>query len=63
MLLIDYLSIGGEDLPDYTKQATWKLFHAYTDAHFQILIDEYIVDGVQAISRLKPQCENTTFSN
>ena len=49
-----YPSIRGEDLPDYSKNVTWNLLHAYIDAHSQILIDEYPGDVVQATSRLKP---------
>ena len=37
--------------------------HAYKDAHIQRLIDEYPVDGVQAITRFQSQCANVTFSN
>ena len=62
MFLIDYPSIRGEDLPDYSKKATWNLLHTYIDAHSQRLIDEYTGDGVHAISRLKYQCANMTFS-
>ena len=46
MLLEDYPSIRGGELPDYTKTSTWNLLYAYIDAHSQILIDEYPVDGV-----------------
>ena len=46
----------------YAKKATWKLLHAYINAHSQILIDEYTGDRVHTITRLQPQCENMTFS-
>ena len=52
MLLMDYPCIRGEELPDYAKNATWDLLHAYIDAHSQILIDEYPVNVVQAVSIL-----------
>ena len=42
MLLMEYTSIRGEYLPDYAKNSTWKILHAYIDAHGKILIDEYI---------------------
>ena len=53
MLLMDYPYIRGEYLPDYAKRATWNLFHKYTDAHSQVLIDEFPGYGVQSISILK----------
>ena len=49
MVLMDYPSIRGEDLPDFAKTATWNLFHAYIYVHSQISIDECPRDGVQAI--------------
>ena len=47
MLLMDYPSTRGEALPDYTKNTIWNLLHAYIDAHSQILIYKYPVDGLQ----------------
>ena len=38
------------------------LLHTYMDANSQILIDEYTGDGAKAISRLKYECANMTFS-
>ena len=63
MLLIYYPSIRGEYSPDYSKNSTWNLFHAHIDAHSQILIDEYIGYGVQAISIIQYQCSNMNFSD
>ena len=60
MLLMDYPSIIGGDLPDFFKVATWKLLYAYIDAHSKILIDEYHVDEAQDITVLQSKCENTT---
>ena len=62
MFLVNYPSIRGEYLPDYSKKFTWNLLHAYINVHSQILIDEYPVDGVQSTSRLKPQYANMNFS-
>ena len=62
MFLVDYLSIRGEELPYYSKNATWNLFHAYVVSHSQILIDEYPGYGVKSISRLQSQYENMTFA-
>ena len=53
MLLMEPAYIIGEDLTDYSKNATWNLFHSYIYSHSQILIDEYPGYGVQAISILK----------
>ena len=62
MFLMDYPSIRGEDLPDYSKTDTWNILHAYIDAHSQSLIEQYPRDGVQAISILQCQCANITFA-
>ena len=58
---MDNISIGGEEIPDYDKKATWNLLHAYIDAHSQILTDGCIGDGVQAILILQSQYTNMTF--
>ena len=47
MLLMDYPSIIGEELPHDSKKATWNILHAYIDAHNQRLIDECPVYGLQ----------------
>ena len=46
MLITENPSIRGEDLPDYSKKATWKLLYAHIYEHIQRLIDEYTGDGV-----------------
>ena len=46
MLIMDYPSIRGEDLPDYSKTSTWNLLNVYIYANSQILIDEYPGNGV-----------------
>ena len=63
MLVMDYPSIRGEDLPDYSKKATWNLLHEYIDLYSQISIYECTGDGVQDISRLQYQYTNTTFAD
>ena len=60
---MEYPSIRGEDFPDYAKNDTWNLSHAYLDAYIQRLIEDYTGDIVQAISRLKHQCANMTFAD
>ena len=63
ILLMDYPSKRGEELPDYDKNATWNLFLAYIDAHSKIIIDEYPGYWVQAISILQSQCANIFFAD
>ena len=49
MFIMEYTSIRGEDLPDYSEKPTWNLLHTYIDAHSQLLIDKYPGYGAQAI--------------
>ena len=60
-MLRNYPYIGGEDIPNYSKRATWILLNAYIDVISQRLIDEYPGNGVQAIKILHYPCANTTF--
>ena len=62
MLLMEYLSIIGEEITYYAKKATWKSLRAYIYVHSQILIDEYPGYGVQAIIIFKSPCENMIFA-
>ena len=59
---MEYPSIRGEYLPDYAKNVTWNLLHAYIDVHIQRLIYEYSGYGVQAITIFQSKCANMTFS-
>ena len=63
MLLMDHVYIIWDDLTDYSKKAPWNLFHSYIYSHSQIIIDEYLGDVVQDISRLKSQCANMNFAD
>ena len=63
MLLIDYPPTRGEEIPEYSKKATWNLLHAYIYVHTQRLIDECPVYGVQDISKLQPQYVKMTFDD
>ena len=63
MLIMEYPSIRGEEIPDCAKKATRKPLHAYIDAHSQRLIEECPGDRVQAISILQSQFANTTYSD
>ena len=49
MLLMDYPSIRGKEIPYHAENPTWNILCAYIDAHSQILIYEYPGDGVQSI--------------
>ena len=53
MLIMECPSIRGEELPNYSKNSTWNLLHAYIYVHSQRLIDECTGDGVQSISILQ----------
>ena len=55
-------SIEGEGIPYYAEQYTWNIVHAYIDAHSQRLIYAYPGYGIEAVTRLQPQCANTTFA-
>ena len=46
MLIMDYQSIIGKEIPDYAKNSTWNLLHAYIDESIQRLIYEYPKYGV-----------------
>ena len=63
MLLMDYTSIRGEELPYCDKKAKRKILHTYIDVYSQILIDECPGYGVRYISRFWYQCANMTFSD
>ena len=60
---MDYPSIRGGELPEYSKNVSWKLLNAYIYDHSQILIDECPGDGLQSISIFKYQCAKMNFSN
>ena len=38
MLLMDYPSIRGEEIPDYAKTSTYNILHEYIDEHSKRLI-------------------------
>ena len=61
MLLVDYTSIIAEDFPDYNKQFTWNLLHAYIDAHIQNIIDYYSGGGSKSITRLQSKFASIVY--
>ena len=52
MLLLDYPTIGGEDLKYHVKKAIRDITHANIDVHSRRLIAECPGDGVKYISNL-----------
>ena len=63
MLLMYYTSTKGWYFPDYAKNYTCNILHAYMYAHSKRLFDERPGDWVQDISRLQPQWKNMTFGD
>ena len=63
MLIMDYPSIRGEDLPYYYEIFTLNLLHAYIHEHSQILFDECPGYLVQGIKIFKYQCANMIFAD
>ena len=53
MLLMEYPFVGEEEIPDYNKNSTWNLLHAYIDAHSKILTNECPGYRVQYFSWFK----------
>ena len=62
MLLMDYPSIIGGGVPDYAKNSHMEPFARIYNAHSQIIIDEYPVNGVQDLTIYQPQCAKMTFT-
>ena len=58
MLIMEYSYKEGEEIQEYTKQATWNLFDAFIDTYIRKLIYEYPGNVLEAITILKYQCEN-----
>ena len=61
-VLLDYPTIGGEDIKYYVKRAIRNLLHANIDYHSKRLISELPVNRVKCISKLQSHCANMTFS-
>ena len=59
-VIIDYPTIGGEDIEYHVKKATFNLLHANIDVRSRILIDKFPGDGVKFISRIQYHCANMT---
>ena len=61
-VLLDYPTIGVEDIKYYVKKEIGNILHANIDVHSRRLISEFPVDGVKSISKLQSHCANMTFS-
>ena len=61
-MLLDYPTIGGENIKDYVKKAIGNILHVNIDVHSRSLIAEFPVDGVNCISKLQSHCANMTLS-
>ena len=59
---MDFTSIRGEEIPYYSKKATWNILHEYIDVHSKRVIDEFQGYGVKAIKILQSQCAIMTFA-
>ena len=60
-LLLDYPKIGGEDIKYFFRKSISNILHANIDVRSRMLIDEFPVDGVKCISKLKSHCVNKIF--
>ena len=52
-VLLDYPTIGGEDIKYYVKKEISNLLHANIDVHSRRLIAEFSGDGVKFILKLQ----------
>ena len=62
-VLLDYPSIGGEDVKYYVKNSISNLLHANIDVHSIRLFSKFPGDGVKYISKLHLNCENMNFAD
>ena len=60
-IIIDYPTIGGDDIEDYAKKAIRNILHANIDVHRRRLISEFPMDGIRCIGKLKSHCANLNF--
>ena len=51
-VLIDYITIGGEDIKYHVKKTIVNILHENIDVHSRRLISEVPGDGVKLISKL-----------
>ena len=63
MLLVEYTSIRGVNIPVNANKSTWNILHSFIDSQNQILISEYPGGGLQSITRLQSQCDNMKVSD
>ena len=63
MVLLDYPTIGEEDIKNHVKKAVRDIIHANIDVHSRRLIAKFPGYGVKYISKLQSHCANMTFSD
>ena len=62
-VLLDYPTIGGENIKYYVKRENRNLLHGNIDVHSRRLIDESPVDEVKFLSTLRSHYANMTFGD
>ena len=62
MVLVDYTTIGGEDIKYHVKKSIRNLPHEKIDVHSRRLSYEFPGYGVKCISKLQSDCANMNFS-
>ena len=60
-VILDYPTIGGEDMKYYVRKAIRNILYANIYAHSIRLTSEFPVDGVKCISMLQYNCANMNF--
>ena len=61
-VLLDYSTIGGEDIKDYFKKPINNILHENINVHSRSLIAEFPVNEKKLISKLQSHCANMNFS-
>ena len=62
MLLMKCSYIRGEEIPQYSKNSTWNLWHTYKNTHSKISIDECTGYGLKSYLNIStPMCKHEIF--
>ena len=62
-VVLDYTTIGGENIKYYVRNEKINLLRANIDVHSRRLVSEFPGDGVKFISRIQSHCANKTFDD
>ena len=62
MVIVDYPTIGGEDIKYHVRKAIINLLHENIDVYIRRLIAEFPGCGLKCILNIKYHCANTTFA-